>query len=45
MRTRYSTRSSINPMLGDLYMPRFVRGWKKLGHEELWRAYIVNYDR
>src|SRR6266699_3782314 len=24
-------------------MRRFVLGWKKLGHEERWRAYIVNY--
>ena len=24
-------------------MRRFVLGWKKLGHEERWKAYIVNY--
>jgi len=35
-----------SPMLSNLYMRRFVLGWKKLGHEgheERWRAYIVNY--
>ena len=30
-------------MLSNLYMRRFVLGWKKLGHEERWKAYIVNY--
>ena len=24
-------------------MRRCVLGWKKLGHEERWKAYIVNY--
>jgi hypothetical protein len=24
-------------------MRRFVLGWKKLGHEKRWKAYIVNY--
>ena len=33
----------ISPLLSNLYMRRFVRGWKKLGHEKRWRAYIVNY--
>ena len=33
----------ISPMLSNLYMRRFVLGWKKLGHEERWKAYIVNY--
>jgi group II intron reverse transcriptase/maturase len=33
----------ISPMLGNLYMRRFVLGWKRLGHEERWKAYIVNY--
>src|SRR5438132_2302825 len=32
-----------SPMLSNLYMRRFVLGWKKLGHEERSRAYIVNY--
>jgi group II intron reverse transcriptase/maturase len=33
----------ISPMLSNLYMRRFVLGWKKLGHEKRWKAYIVNY--
>jgi RNA-directed DNA polymerase len=35
--------SPISPMLSNLYMRRFVLGWKKLGHEERLQAYIVNY--
>jgi RNA-directed DNA polymerase len=33
----------ISPLLSNLYMRRFVLGWKKLGYEKRWRAYIVNY--
>ena len=33
----------ISPLLSNLYMRRFVLGWKKLGHETRLRAYIVNY--
>jgi len=33
----------ISPLLSNLYMRRFVLGWKKLGHERCWQAYIVNY--
>jgi group II intron reverse transcriptase/maturase len=33
----------IRPLLSNLYMRRFVLGWKKLGHEKRLRAYIVNY--
>jgi group II intron reverse transcriptase/maturase len=33
----------ISPLLSNLYMRRFVLGWKKLGHEKRWKAYIVNY--
>src|SRR5216684_4216344 len=33
----------ISPLLSNLYMRRFVLGWKKLGHEERLQAYIVNY--
>ena len=33
----------ISPLLSNLYMRRFVLGWKKLGHEKRLRAYIVNY--
>src|SRR3984893_7579450 len=33
----------ISPLLSNLYMRRFVLGWKKLGHEKHLAAYIVNY--
>jgi len=33
----------ISPLLSNLYMRRFVLGWKKLGHETRLRANIVNY--
>ena len=33
----------ISPLLSNLYMRRFVLGWKKLGHETRLRAHIVNY--
>ena len=35
--------SPIRPLLSNLYMRRFVLGWKKLGHERRLKAYIVNY--
>lgn len=35
--------SPISPLLSNLYMRRFVLGWKALGHERRLRAYIVNY--
>ena len=35
--------SPISPLLSNLYMRRFVLGWKKLGHEKRLRAYIINY--
>jgi group II intron reverse transcriptase/maturase len=35
--------SPISPLLSNLYMRRFVLGWKKLGHERRLKAYIVNY--
>jgi group II intron reverse transcriptase/maturase len=35
--------SPISPLLSNLYMRRFVLGWRKLGHEERLKAYIVNY--
>jgi len=35
--------SPISPLLSNLYMRRFVLGWKKLGHEQRLRASIVNY--
>lgn len=33
----------ISPLLSNLYMRRFVLGWKKLGHETRLKACIVNY--
>jgi hypothetical protein len=32
-----------SPLLSNLYMRRFVLGWKKLGHEKRFGACIVNY--
>jgi RNA-directed DNA polymerase len=33
----------ISPLLSNLYMRRFVLGWKRLGYEKRLKAYIVNY--
>ncbi len=33
----------ISPMLANLYMRRFILGWKVLGHEKRLGAKIVNY--
>lgn len=33
----------ISPLLSNLYMRRFILGWKQLGWERRWSAYIVNY--
>jgi RNA-directed DNA polymerase len=33
----------LSPLLANLYMRRFILGWKRLGHEERLQAYIVNY--
>jgi RNA-directed DNA polymerase len=33
----------ISPLLANLYMRRFVLGWKTLGHERRLNAHIVNY--
>ena len=33
----------ISPLLANLYMRRFVLGWKTLGHEKRLQARIVNY--
>jgi RNA-directed DNA polymerase len=35
--------SPISPLLSNLYMRRFVLGWKKLGHEQRFQTRIVNY--
>lgn len=33
----------ISPLLANLYMRRFILGWKQLGHEQRLAARIVNY--
>src|SRR6516225_9545725 len=33
----------ISPLLSNVYMRRFVLGWKQLGHEKRLQARIVNY--
>jgi group II intron reverse transcriptase/maturase len=35
--------SPISPLLANLYMRRFVLGWKQLGHQQKFQARIVNY--
>ena len=35
--------SPISPVLSNLYMRRFILGWKALGHAQRFRAEIVNY--
>jgi RNA-directed DNA polymerase len=33
----------ISPLLSNLYMRRFILGWKQLGYAQRWVAHIVNY--
>ena len=33
----------LSPLLANLYMRRFILGWKQLGHERRLDAHIVNY--
>ena len=53
-RTRRTTRnkdegrgspqgSPLSPLLANIYMRRFILGWKVLGHEQRLDAHIVNY--
>jgi RNA-directed DNA polymerase len=35
--------SPISPLLSNIYMRRFIRGWKMQGHEKRLMAHIVNY--
>ena len=35
--------SPISPLLSNIYMRRFVLGWKQLGHAKRFEARIVNY--
>jgi RNA-directed DNA polymerase len=38
-----SQGSPISPLLSNIYMRRFIRGWKTGGHQKRLRAHIVNY--
>lgn len=33
----------ISPLLSNLYMRRFLLGWKQLGNARRWSAHIINY--
>ena len=33
----------LSPLLANLYMRRFVLGWKSLGYAERLKAHVVNY--
>jgi group II intron reverse transcriptase/maturase len=33
----------ISPLLSNLYMRRFIEGWRRLGYQQQWSANIVNY--
>jgi RNA-directed DNA polymerase len=33
----------ISPLLSNLYMRRFILGWKQRGYAQRWSAHIVNY--
>ena len=35
--------SPISPLLSNIYMRRFIMGWKQFGLQERWSAHIVNY--
>jgi RNA-directed DNA polymerase len=35
--------SPLSPLLSNIYMRRFVLGWKQLGHARRYNAHIVNY--
>jgi RNA-directed DNA polymerase len=35
--------SPLSPLLANVYMRRFIVGWKILGHEQRFDAHIVNY--
>ena len=42
-KVRFCVRGVISPLLANLYMRRFVLGWKKLGLEESLGSRIVTY--
>lgn len=35
--------SPLSPLLSNIYMRRFILGWKRLGHAQRYKAHIVNY--
>lgn len=35
--------ASLSPLMANLYMRRFILGWKALGHQQRLDAHIVNY--
>ena len=35
--------SPVSPLMSNLYMRRFVEGWRRLGLQQRWSAHIVNY--
>jgi group II intron reverse transcriptase/maturase len=35
--------SPLSPLLANIYMRRFILGWKSLGHEQRLDAHVVNY--
>lgn len=35
--------SPISPLMSNLYMRRFIEGWRRLGFQQQWSARIVNY--
>ena len=35
--------SPVSPLLSNLYMRRFIEGWRRLGFQQRWSAHIVNY--
>src|SRR4051794_40122637 len=35
--------SPLSPLLANIYMRRFILGWKSLGHQQRLDAHIVNY--
>ena len=43
MRQGTAQGSPLSPLLANIYMRRFVLGWKRLGHERRLRAHIVSY--
>ena len=35
--------SPISPLLSNIYMRRFILGWKQLSRKQMWSAHIVNF--